>query len=132
MKRNFLCPKCKGTLNPNVKIILKAERAGRSALLLFSPQPGNYDVIVPASFRLKKNDAVRFSCPLCSSDLTSKRDPAMAEISFASSNGQGGIVVFSRVLGHHETHFVTREEVRSYGEHAPQSGINFWGVGPKE
>ena len=46
MKRSYLCPKCDGVLNPNIKIILKTERAGRAALLLFSPQPGNYDVIV--------------------------------------------------------------------------------------
>lgn len=132
MKRSYHCPKCNGILNPNVKIILKTERAGRSALLLFSPQPGNYHVIVPESFPLKKHDEVRFSCPLCASDLTSRHDPAMAEIRFATPGGQGGIVVFSRVFGHEETYFVTKEEARSYGKHAASEGINFWGVGPKK
>jgi hypothetical protein len=56
MKRSYLCPKCDGVLNPNIKIILKTEIAGRAALVLFSPQPGNYHVIVPESFRLKKGD----------------------------------------------------------------------------
>ena len=132
MKRSYHCPKCGGVLNPNVKIILKAEHAGRSALLLFSPQPGNYQVIVPESFRLKKHEEVRFICPLCSRDLTSRRDPAMAEIRFETPGGQAGSVVFSRVFGHEETYFVTKEEVRSYGRHAGSDGINFWGVGPKE
>ncbi|MEI6670344.1 MAG: hypothetical protein WCP29_19545 [Acidobacteriota bacterium] len=132
MKRDFSCPTCDGILNPNVKIILRAERAGRSALVLFSPKPGNYDVIVSESFQLKQNDEVRFCCPLCGCDLTSKRDPSMAEIRFGSPNGHRGTAVFSRVVGHHETYFVTREEVRSYGEHAAPAGLNFWGVGPKD
>ena len=132
MKRNYHCPKCFGILNPNVKIIVKAECQGRKALLLFSPQPGNYDVIAPDSFPLKKNDEVRFSCPLCSRDLTSKRDKDMAEISFSSQGGHAGRVVFSRVFGHQETYFVTQEEVRSYGKHADRDGVNYWGAGPKD
>ncbi len=132
MKRNYHCPKCYGILNPNVKIILRTECGGRTALLLFSPQPGNYDVITPESFRLKKNDEVRFSCPLCARDLTSKRDRHMAEISFSTPGGQGGRVVFSRTFGHQETYFVTKEEVRSYGKHADGEGVNFWGAGAKE
>ncbi len=131
MKRDYLCPKCGGILNPNVKIILKTECAGRTALLLFSPQPGNYQVIAPASFHLKKDDEVRFSCPLCSRDLTSKRDPAMAEIDFRGPGDHHGRVVFSRVFGHQETYFVTKEEVRSYGRHADREGVNYWGAGPK-
>ena len=132
MKRNYHCPKCYGILNPNVKIILRTECAGRTALLLFSPQPGNYDVIVPESFRLNKGDEIRFSCPICARDLTSKRDRMMAEISFSSPGGQSGRVVFSRTFGQYETYFVTKEEVRSYGKHADTEGINFWGMGPKE
>jgi hypothetical protein len=132
MKRNYHCPKCYGILNPNVKIILKAESGARKALLLFSPQPGNYHVIAPESFHLRKNEEVRFSCPLCSRDLTSKRDKAMAEISFSAPGGQTGRVVFSRVYGHQETYFVTKEEVRSYGRHADTQAVNYWGVGPKE
>jgi len=132
MKRNYHCPKCYGILNPNVKIILKTECAGRTALLLFSPQPGNYHVIAPESFQLKRNDEVRFSCPLCSRDLTSKRDKQMAEITYSSQGGDSGRVVFSRVYGHHETYFVTKEEVRSFGKHAGRDGVNFWGAGPED
>jgi hypothetical protein len=132
MKRHYRCPKCYGILNPNVKIILKTECAGRTALLLFSPQPGNYHVTAPESFPLKKGDEVRFFCPLCSRDLTSKRDRMMAEISFSGAGGQSGRVVFSRVFGHYETYFVTTEEVRGYGKHTDRDRVNFWGVGPRE
>ena len=132
MKRSYYCPKCNGVLNPNVKIILKAERGKTAALLLFSPQPGNYHVIVPESFSLRKNEEVRFTCPLCSRDLTSRRDPAMAEIRFATPNGHAGRVIFSRAFGHEETYFVTKEEVRSYGRHAESDKVNYWGVGPTD
>ncbi len=132
MKRNYHCPWCDGTLNPNVKIILKAERAGRAALILFSPQPGNFDVIMPESFKLKRRDEVKFSCPLCARDLTSKRDTTKAQISFIGPGAQSGVVIFSRIFGHHETYFVTKEEVRSYGENAGPAGINYWGEGPRQ
>lgn len=132
MKRSYTCPKCYGVLNPNVKIILKTECGTRQALMLFSPQPGNYHVIIPEQFPLKKGDEVRFSCPLCSRDLTSRRNKAMAEIHFSTPGGHAGRVVFSRTFGHQETYFVTTEEVRSYGRHADRDGVNFWGAGPKE
>jgi hypothetical protein len=131
MKREYLCPHCNGRLSPSVKIILRAESRGQQALFLFSPRPGNYDVIIPHGFRLRKGEEVKFSCPICSHDLASSRDPDMVEIRFEAAGGCKGTVVFSREYGHHETYFVTKEEVRSYGEHAAQEGINFWGAGPK-
>jgi hypothetical protein len=130
MKRTYTCPHCGGRLKPNLKIILRAKLHGRRGLLLFSPQPGNYDVIAPEVFNLRKKDVVEFSCPICGEDLTSPRRKAHAEICFEYSTGTSGTVVFSKVFGHHETYFVTSEEVRSYGEHASSEGLNYWGVGP--
>jgi hypothetical protein len=117
-------------LNPNVKVILRAERKSHAALFLFSPQPGNYDVTVPSGFKLVKGERVKFSCPICSHDLTSARDRDMAEIDFVGPSGRSGTVVFSRQYGHHETYFVTREDVRPFGEHLAPEGVNFWGTGP--
>ncbi len=131
MKRVFLCPHCAGTLSPNVKIVLRAEVDKHRALILFSPQPGNYDAIFPDDFPLKKKSQVRFSCPICSKDLTSNRDRTMAEIQFKSSTGAEGTVVFSRVYGHHATYFITDEDVKPYGEHYEEDNVNFWGAGPR-
>ncbi len=131
MRRIYLCPHCGGNLNPNVKIVLRAEYEGRRGLILFSPQPGNYDAILPEDFHLKRKAMVRFSCPICTKDLTSNRDRTMAEIHYTAPNGTEGRVVFSRVFGHHATYFITDEEVKSYGEHRDQDEVNFWGVGPK-
>jgi len=129
MGRVYTCGKCGARLNPNVKIILRAEVNGRRALLLFSPQPGNYSVIAPEGFTLRRKDEVRFSCPVCSADLTSARDPGMAEIRFVGADGREGTVAFSREHGRHATYFITEEKVRAYGEHAWKEQVNFWGVG---
>jgi hypothetical protein len=99
--------------------------------LLFSPQPGNYDVVLPDGFVLRRRDRVEFSCPVCGQALTSERDAAMAEIAFSTSSGLTGTVAFSRVYGHHATYFITEETVRSYGEHASTGDVNFWGEGPE-
>ena len=131
MKRTYFCPHCEGNLNPNVKIVLRAAVGGQTGLFLFSPQPGNYDVIIPEGFRLKKKDIVAFSCPICNADLTSPRDKDLASIRFASTFGAEGTVAFAREYGRHATYFITRESVRAYGEHASAEKINFWGVGPR-
>jgi predicted RNA-binding Zn-ribbon protein involved in translation (DUF1610 family) len=129
MRRNYSCPHCHGILNPNIKIILRADHESHRGLMLFSPQPGNYDCIIPEGFKLKKKSMVRFLCPLCGKDLTSRRDRTMAEIHYATSAGHEGMVVFSRIYGHHATYFITDEEVKSYGEHIDEDTVNFWGLG---
>jgi hypothetical protein len=131
MKRTYLCPHCKAILNPSTKIILRAELEGKRGLFLFSPRPGNYDVIIPDGFRLRRKDRIGFSCPVCSRDLTSVHDSALAEIRFTSSGGSSGTVAFSRIFGQHASYFITAEHVRSYGEHAAGRGVNFWGEGPE-
>jgi hypothetical protein len=130
MKRTYLCPHCKAVLNPSTKIILRAQVDDKKALFLFSPQPGNYDVIIPEGFPLRKKDRVAFSCPVCTKDLTSARDDTLAEISFTSSTSSG-TVAFSTLFGYHATYFITAEDVRSYGEHAANLDVNFWGEGPE-
>jgi predicted RNA-binding Zn-ribbon protein involved in translation (DUF1610 family) len=128
MGRVYTCGKCGARLNPNVKIILRAEVSQRRALILLSPQPGNYSVIASEDFILRRNDAVRFSCPVCSADLTSAHDPGMAEIRFIGADRREGTVAFSRQPGHHATYVITEEKVRAYGEHAQEKRVNFWGV----
>jgi hypothetical protein len=129
MGRAYSRGRCGARLNPDVKIILRAEVRGQRGLLLLSPQPGNYTVIVPDGLKLRHKDEVRFSCPVCAVDLTSKRDRTMAEIRFRSADGTAGIVAFSREFGRHATYVITEEKVKAYGEHAREDRVNFWGVG---
>lgn len=129
MKRTYSCPHCEGVLNPSVKIVLRGQLKGLKGLFLFSPKPGNYDVVVPPGFDLQPGDEVAFACPICGLDLTSSKGEDWAEIHFGSGPRTGGTVVFSKVSGRHATYFITQEEVRGYGEDA-RDNVNFWGAGP--
>lgn len=131
MKRTYQCPHCRAVLNPGTKIVLRGQLAGRRGLFLFSPTPGNYEVVVPPGVELRKRDRVDFGCPVCGEDLTSRHEPSLAEIAFRTSSGDAGTVAFSRTWGNHETYFITREKVSRYGENADRDIMNYWGEGPE-
>lgn len=129
MKRTYRCPKCQAVLNPNVKIVLAARRLERRGLVLLSPQPGNYQAIVPPDLGLQHGDLVEFHCPVCGARLTAPHDENLAVLDFRFSTGLAGRVLFSRRYGEHATYFVADDEVKTYGEHAPGQQVNFFGVG---
>jgi hypothetical protein len=133
MKRTYFCPECKATLNPSVKLILALRRGHRRGLALFSPQPGNYAVILPPEVTLRRGEEVDFFCPACQASLTSEANPHLAEIGFRLEDGTRGRVNFSRRYGEHATYFVTKEWIRAYGENAALYGeTNFFGAGAQE
>lgn len=133
MNRRYFCPKCHANLNPNVKIILMARRNGEQGLILLSPQPGNYEVIVADEIKLQAEDLVEFHCPVCSTSLTTEKDEAMAELTFKLASGSDGTVYFSRRFGEHATYFVIDDEVQSFGKNAmPHPHLNFFGSGQDE
>ena len=122
----YYCPFCNAHLNPGTKIVLCARFHERKALMLLSPTPGDYDVVVAKGLDLQVDASVGIFCPICDHELASSRDERMAELVFRTEEREG-VVVFSRVWGHHATYFVTDEAVHSYGEHADGDGVNFWG-----
>ncbi len=130
MKRTYFCPECRAILNPNVRLILTMARGRRRNLILLSPQPGNYSVIVPADVSLRNGEEVDFFCPACGKNLRSEANTHLAEIGFRLEDGTRGRVNFSRKYGEHATYFVTNEQIRSYGENAAIYGdANFFGAG---
>jgi hypothetical protein len=133
MNRRYFCPQCHANLNPNVKIILMARRTGEQGLILLSPQPGNYEVIVADELRLQSGDLVEFHCPVCSTSITSNHDETMAKLVLRLATGAEGKVYFARRFGEHATYFVVDDEVQSFGENAmPQGHLNFFGSGQDE
>jgi len=130
MKRTYFCLMCRATLNPNVKLILTIAKGRRRSLILLSPRPGDYSVILPSDVTLRRGDEVEFLCPACGANLRSEVNEHLAEIGFRLEDGTKGRVNFSRKCGEHATYFVTREQVRSYGENAALYGdANFFGAG---
>ena len=130
MKRFYHCPHCGTRLNPNVKIIVRAEIGDRQGLLLLSPQPGNYQIIASESLRPVEGEVADLFCPVCQADLVSEVDDHLAELAYKTDQGGAGRVVFSRVYGEHATYVLNEEQVRSYGENAgAYSASNFFGEG---
>jgi hypothetical protein len=130
MKRFYHCPHCGTRLNPNVKIIVRAEIGDRQGLLLLSPQPGNYQIIASESLRPVEGEVAELFCPVCQADLVSDVDDHLAELAYKTDQGGAGRVVFSRVYGEHATYVLNEEQVRSYGENAgAYSASNFFGEG---
>ena len=133
MKRTYFCPECRAILNPSVTLILTMARGRRRSLILLSPQPGNYSVIVPDDVTLRQGDEVDFFCPACAKNLRSEANAHLAEIGFRLEDGTKGRVNFSRRYGEHATYFVTNEQIRSYGENAAVYGdANFFGAGGEQ
>ena len=102
----------------------------RRSLILLSPRPGDYSVVLPDNVTLRRGDEVEFFCPVCGANLRSEVHTHLTEIGFQLEDGTKGRVNFSRKYGEHATYFVAKEQVRSYGENAGAYGTaNFFGAG---
>lgn len=133
MKRSYFCPHCEGLLNPGTKIILKTVKDLGAGLLLFSPQVGNYNLVMPDNFQIKIGDRVTFYCPICGADLTSDADQELAVIDSSIAGRAKFEVHFSRIFGKHATFVVRDGRVQRFGEHADYyQSVNFFGEGEKE
>ncbi|HPF36402.1 MAG TPA: hypothetical protein P5571_05665 [Candidatus Krumholzibacteria bacterium] len=128
MNKNYLCPHCRAVLNPNVKVVLVAERNDRRALLLLNARPGDYGFIADPSFPLDEGEPALFRCPVCGADLTSPSSSEFAELIQVEDGGHEARVEFSRVYGRHATFIVDGREVTAFGEDADDyDDLNFFG-----
>ncbi len=128
MKRNYFCPQCDAHLNPNIKIILAVVRGPERGLALFSPQPGNYRVILAHGFSIAKGDLLDFHCPVCHASLRSPVSPQLARLVLRANRNSENFVDFSRTFGEEATFVISDEQVTPYGEHAEEyDGLNFFG-----
>jgi uncharacterized protein YbaR (Trm112 family) len=120
MKMNdFLCPKCKGHLRVGDHIIFKVKNGiKQSALLLLSPQLGNYSSVKHPSFEFNQGEILEFYCPLCNGSLKSDIHQNLALILMKDETDKSLVVYFSQVAGEHSTYEIDGEAVRVAGENA--------------
>lgn len=131
MKNTYSCPRCKGVLNPGTKIVLVLKCRRKQGLILFSPQPGNFQYTCDKDVQdcLQPGTAVTFQCPVCAGDLTSSRNGKFAYLHLVTPGQKHKRVEFSRVFGQHATFVISEFEVVAYGEDAEGAGrTNFFGV----
>jgi len=118
-RRDFSCPKCKGHLRVGDHIIFKVKNdLKQSALLLLSPQIGNYSSVKHRSFEFNQGEVLEFYCPLCNASLRSDIHQNLALILMKDEMGKSFAVYFSQVAGEHSTYETDGESVRITGENA--------------
>jgi hypothetical protein len=116
---DFLCPKCKGHLRVGDHIIFKVKNgAKQSALLLLSPQIGNYSSEKHPSFEFSQGEILEFYCPLCNGSLKSDIHQNLALVLMKDETGKSFVVYFSQVAGEHSTYEIDGEKVHVAGENA--------------
>jgi hypothetical protein len=131
MKKTFTCPHCQAVLNPSVKILLVISYKKRKGMILLSPQPGNYKFICDSSVEkhMAPGGKVKFSCPVCTADLTSPTNSQMVELRLMVPDREPRRVEFSRIYGKQATFIFDGEDVVSFGEDADSLGLgNFFGA----
>ena len=70
--QDFLCPGCENHIRVGEQIIFKVKNNKKqSALLLLSPQIGNYSSVKHPSFEIQPGEYLEFFCPLCNTSLVS-------------------------------------------------------------
>jgi hypothetical protein len=116
---DFLCPKCREHLRVGDHIIFKVKNSEKqSALLLLSPQIGNYSSIKHPSFEFKQGESLDFYCPLCNTSLKSDIHKNLALVLMKDETGKNFAVYFSQVAGEHSTYETDGEAFRVTGEDA--------------
>ncbi len=127
---DFLCPKCKGHLRIGDRIIFKVKNGEKqSALLLLSPQIGNYSSVKHPSFEFKEGECLEFFCPLCNASLKSDIHQNLALVLMKDETGKNFAVYFSQVAGEHSTYETDGEAVHITGEDAGR--YTYFKVGDK-
>ena len=131
MKNIYACPHCQTVLNPSVKILLVVQYKKKKGMILLSPQPGNFRFICDSELQesMKPGALVNFSCPVCSSDLTSTQDNKFVELALLSPGRKSRRVEFSRQFGKQATLIIDGDEVAMFGRDVEDSaGKNFFGA----
>ena len=116
---NFLCPKCWEHIRVGDYIIFKVKNQKKqSALLLLSPQIGNYTSIKHPSFEIQTGEYLEYYCPLCNTSLMSDIHKNLARVILKDESEKSNDVYFSQIVGEQSTFTIDGESVRIAGEDA--------------
>lgn len=118
MKKNFVCPRCKGFLNVGDKIVLGANSAsGKSGLIFFNPEIGNYSTEMNPGFDVAPGEKVDFFCPICQKKLSSEIHDNLSRLLMIDENQKSFEILFSKISGEKSTYKIIGESVESFGDH---------------
>ncbi len=116
---DFLCPQCGEHIRVGENIIFKVRNSKKqSALLLLSPQIGNYTSIKHPSFEIKTGEYLEFYCPLCNASLISDIHKNLAKVILRDETGTHSDVYFSQIVGEQSTYQTKGDSVKASGSDA--------------
>ncbi|HZJ73193.1 MAG TPA: hypothetical protein VFC87_00185 [Perlabentimonas sp.] len=112
MKTNFMCPKCRGYLGVDNKVIFCIKTKGwEGGLLMLTPELGDYTSLHHPSFSFKENDDFDFYCPICGYDLSVDGEKRLAKVILKEDNDKEYYVIFSKIKGEQCTYKVANQKV---------------------
>lgn len=118
MKKNFVCPRCKGYLNVGQYIILAADtHHGDAGLILFSPEIGNYSTETNPEFIIKDGEKYDFFCPICQKKLATDIHGNLSHIIMIDEENKKYEILFSKIAGEKSTYKIIGESVEVFGDH---------------
>jgi hypothetical protein len=127
---DFLCPKCLEHIRVGDNIIFKVRNSRKqSALLLLSPQIGNYASVKHPTFEIQSGEYLEFYCPLCNASMMSDIHKNLARVILHDETGKTSDVYFSQIVGEHSTYQTDGDSVRVSGADAGK--YTYFKVGEK-
>ena len=127
---DFLCPKCREHIRVGDNIIFKVKNSKKqSALLLLSPQIGNYTSVRHPSFEIQTGEYLEFYCPLCNASLMSDIHKNLARVIQHDETGKSNDVFFSQIAGEQSTFATNGESVHVTG--ADSGKYTYFKIGEK-
>jgi len=125
MKRTYTCPACKGVLNPEHAIILRATDEGRQMLLGLHPEPGNYELFIPDGSELPPGSVWALACPLCDAKLRLGASGRLCMVHM-DEGGKTREVWFSPKAGSKVTFVVNVDgEIQRFGDDGAEPEFEF-------
>lgn len=116
---DFLCPRCKEHIRVGDNIIFKIKNSRKqSALMLLSPQIGNYTSIKHPAFKIQEGEHLEYYCPLCNAPLMSDIHKNLAHVILQDEFGKTSDVYFSQVVGEQSTFTTHGELLHATGDDA--------------
>ena len=115
---HYQCPKCQKSLTKDKKVVLHFRRkvGGDLNEIFLNPELGNYNFYTIPDTSFENGEHVRFYCPKCDADLTSKRDPKFVELKMKVNDFIFFDALFSSVFGDKRTYIITEEDIDVYGD----------------
>jgi len=117
MHWSYSCPHCDSPLNPEDRVVLRAEHGEQRFLAGLHPQPGNYSVELQPDEEMVQGTRWEFFCPVCDHSLVSELSEDLCALD-VHTVGETHRVYFSRVAGEEATFVVSAEGMlKDYGIH---------------